>query len=122
MIVDLDKNMLCSLIRGCDPDYGIMNHPFIKNKGQYWGGFSDQWKWSFSAEDYSEEQLWETYQVLTTPRSQEIRKSERAEVLEEDIETLEAILIKAKERGNKALIVVAERQLATAKIELRKEQ
>lgn len=122
MIIDLDKKMLSSLVRGINPDYGVMDHPLVKNKGQYWGGFKDEWQWSFSADDYSEQELWDTYQILVKPKPVEARKSHKAKVFEDDIESLEAILTKAKERGNKALIVVAERQLITAKIELREEQ
>lgn len=118
MIVDLDKNMLCSLIRGCDPSYEVMDHPLVKSKGSFAASYG-RWDWNFSISDYSEENLWETYQVLSNPV--EVKKSHKVLVLEDDIKELEAILSKAKEQGKQGLIVVATNQLKAAKATLEKE-
>lgn len=69
MLVEMDKRMLSSLIRGCDPAYEIMGHPLIKSKGYYSGGHNDKWNWNNSFGDCTEEQLWETYQLLKNPVS-----------------------------------------------------
>jgi len=66
MLVELDGSMICSLIKGCDPDYHIMDHPLIKTKGCYCGGHNDRWVWN-SHFVGSEEELWETYQLLRNP-------------------------------------------------------
>lgn len=67
MLVEMDKRMLASLIKGCDPAYEIMEHPLIKSKGSYSGGHYDRWNWNNSFGDCTEEQLWETYQLLKNP-------------------------------------------------------
>jgi hypothetical protein len=63
MLVEMDSSMLSALIRGSDPAYEIMDHPLIKSKGYYVGGHNDKWVWNshFSG---TEQQLWETYQLL----------------------------------------------------------
>ncbi len=119
MIVDLDKNMLFSLVRGCDPSYEVMDHPLVKSKGSFAASYS-RWDWNFSVSDCSEENLWETYQVLSKPLK--VKKSHKVLVLENDIQELEAILTKAKEQGKQGLIVVASVQLERAKAVLEKEQ
>ena len=67
MLVEMDKEMLSALIKGCDPAYEIMDHPLIKSKGYYSGGHNDRWNWNSSFGDCTEEQLWETYQLLKSP-------------------------------------------------------
>jgi hypothetical protein len=67
MLVEMDKGMLSALIKGCDPAYEIMDHPLIKSKGYYTGGHCDRWNWNSSFGDCTEEQLWETYQLLNNP-------------------------------------------------------
>lgn len=67
MLVEMDKGMLSALVRGCDPAYEIMDRPLIKSKGYYSGGHSDRWSWNHSFGDCTEEQLWETYQLLENP-------------------------------------------------------
>lgn len=67
MLVEMDKSMLSALIKGCDPSYEIMDHPLIKSKGYYSGGHNDRWNWNNSFGDCTEEQLWETYQLLQNP-------------------------------------------------------
>lgn len=64
MLVEMGRKELAALIKGSVPSYELMSHPLIKNKGQYWGGFKDDWQWDFNSEEYSEEQLWETYSLL----------------------------------------------------------
>ena len=59
--------MLAALIKGCDPAYEIMDHSLIKSKGYYSGGHNDRWNWNSSFGDCTEEQLWETYQLLQNP-------------------------------------------------------
>jgi len=66
MLVELDGSMICSLIKGCDPDYHIMDHPLIKSKGYYCGGHNDRWVWNSNFTG-SDEELWETYQLLRNP-------------------------------------------------------
>lgn len=69
MLVEMDKGMLASLVRGMDPAYEIMDDPLIKPKGYYSGGHSDRWNWNYGLEaDYTEENLWATYQLLKNPR------------------------------------------------------
>lgn len=67
MLVEMDKEMLSALIKGCDPAYEIMDHPLIKSKGYYSGGNNGRWNWNHSFGDCTEEQLWETYQLLQNP-------------------------------------------------------
>lgn len=67
MLVEMNKGMLTALIKGCDPAYEIMDHPMIKSKGYYSGGHNDRWNWNYSFGDCTEEQLWETYQLLQNP-------------------------------------------------------
>lgn len=67
MLVNLGRKELAALIKGYFPSYELMSHPLIKNKGQYWGGFKDEWQWTFNSDEYSEEQLWETYLILGSP-------------------------------------------------------
>jgi hypothetical protein len=67
MLVEMDKGMLSALIKGCDPTYESMDHPLIKSKGYYSGGHNDRWNWNSSFGDCTEEQLWETYQLLQNP-------------------------------------------------------
>lgn len=67
MLVEMNKGMLVALIKGCDPAYEIMEHPLIKSKGYYSGGHNDRWNWNYSFDDCTEEQLWETYQLLKNP-------------------------------------------------------
>lgn len=94
MLVELDKSMLVSLIKGCSPSYEIMDHPMIKSKGQYWGGHSDKWEWNFSFSEFTEEELWETYQLLKKP----IPKKET--LYEKQIREIKEVLIDGQERGN----------------------
>lgn len=50
MLVEMDKAMLASLVRGMDPAYEIMDDPLIKTKGYYSGGHSDRWNWNYGFE------------------------------------------------------------------------
>lgn len=69
MLVDLDKSMLAALVRGMDPSYEIMDHPAIASKGNYIGGHNDRWEWKWDLNSWTEDQLWETYQILKNPKS-----------------------------------------------------
>lgn len=69
MLVEMDKGMLASLVRGMDPSYEIMEDPLINSKGYYCGGHSDRWNWNHGFEaDCTEENLWATYQLLKNPK------------------------------------------------------
>lgn len=98
MLVEMDKKMLASLIRGCDPSYEIIGHPIIKSKGQYWGGHNDRWEWNFSSEHFTEEELWETYQLLITPTPK------KETLYEQQIREIKAILIDGQNRGNQGQV------------------
>lgn len=78
MLVEMDKGMLASLVRGMNPAYEIMDHPLIKTKGYYCGGHSDRWEWNNGFEVYcTEEDLWATYQLLKNPKKvvKEVKES-----------------------------------------------
>ena len=69
MLIDVDKEMLASLVRGMDPAYEIMEDPLIKFKGYYCGGHSDRWIWNHGFENScTEENLWATYELLKNPK------------------------------------------------------
>lgn len=73
MLVEMDKAMLASLVRGMDPAYEIMDDPLIKSKGYYCGGHSDRWIWNHGFEaNCTEENLWTTYQLLKNPNPKKI--------------------------------------------------
>lgn len=94
MLVEMDKSMLRALIRCCDPAYEIMDHPLIKSKGYYSGGHSDRWSWNYSFGYCTEEQLWETYQLLVKP----IPKKETW--YEQQVREIKELLIAGQDRCN----------------------
>jgi hypothetical protein len=94
MLVEMNKCMLSSLIKGCDPAYEIMDHPMIKSKGQYYGGHNDKWQWNSSFGECTEEHLWETYQLLIKP----LPKKETW--YEKQVREIREILLDGQKRGN----------------------
>lgn len=75
MLVEMDKGMLASLVRGTDPTYEIMDDQLIKTKGYYCGGHSDRWIWNHGFEsNCTEEDLWATYQLLKNPKEKRKHK------------------------------------------------
>lgn len=60
MNIDLDKKDLIALVRGSDPDYGIMEEPLIAKAGRYVGGFTDSWQWG-NLEQLTEIELEQIY-------------------------------------------------------------
>lgn len=98
MLVEMNKGMLAALIKGCDPVYEIMDHPLIKSKGYYTGGHSDKWSWNYYFGDCTEEQLWETYQLLVTP----IPKKETW--YQEQVREIKELLIDGQDRGNQGQV------------------
>lgn len=98
MLVEMNTKMLSALIKGCDPVYEIMDHPLIKSKGYYTGGHSDRWSWNYSFGDCTEEQLWETYQLLIKP----IPKKETW--YEQQIREIKELLIDGQERGSQGQV------------------
>lgn len=71
MKIEIDKEDLIRLVKGCDPlmcDYkdNVMHHPLIEPHGSYCGGFVGEWTWKFSDDDkVSELDLIEMYRILT---------------------------------------------------------
>ena len=66
MKIKIDKLDLINLVKGVGmPDYELMDHPMISRLGRYYGGFSDDWSWDYSAlRECTEEQLYEIYKLL----------------------------------------------------------
>lgn len=111
MLVEMDSGMLSALIKGCDPDYHIMDHPLIKSKGYYCGGHNDRWVWDSHFQG-TEEELWETYQLLKQPTS----KSDYVLYREKQISEVEEILQDGIARGN-----IGQQEAARLEIERLKE-
>jgi len=71
MKIEIDKEDLIRLVKGCDPalcDNGdrVMEHPLIEPYGSYCGGFKDEWTWRYDMGDkVSELDLIEMYRILT---------------------------------------------------------
>ena len=67
MNVTLDRRDICSLLRGTDPFFSVMNDPIVIALGNWTGGFNERWNWnslsSIEASKYSDEQLFKTYEL-----------------------------------------------------------
>lgn len=59
----LDREDLEALVNGVVPNYGVMGHPLVKRAGSYMGGFHDKWNWTYPLTEFSDNELWEIYQV-----------------------------------------------------------
>lgn len=59
--LELDKKDLVSLVKGTVPYYYVMEHPLIAANGRYVGGFVDDWRWNYSLDHLSLEELKEMY-------------------------------------------------------------
>lgn len=66
MIVELNKEDLCTLLSGTSPSYGLMDKMSKMGLGYYAGGFSAGWEWTLrNADSYSKEELWDLYKEIT---------------------------------------------------------
>ena len=64
MQLNLDKEDLRNMIKGCRPNYSVMENPIVKKCGHYVGGFNDEWSWNYNfGNDFSEEELYNLYMI-----------------------------------------------------------
>lgn len=63
MRLNLDKEDLISLVKGCTPNYSAMDHPLVKRHGNFNGSYG-KWSWDYSGfENCKEQELLEIYKV-----------------------------------------------------------
>ena len=61
MKVDLTREGLISLVKGTEPNYGIMDSAIVKKCGTFSGSYG-KWSWNYSFDDsITDQQLWDTY-------------------------------------------------------------
>lgn len=60
---ELDIRYLLLMARGSYPDHDIMVSPILIKYGAYSGGHNDSWKWSWSIDDASKEELIEIIKI-----------------------------------------------------------
>lgn len=107
MNLDLDKKALATLLRGTSPPYELMDHPLIKNKGEYRGGFNDEWVWDYCL-NYSEEELYAAYKLIKDFKATPIPA--KKEMSKETLE-LYNILHEGKRLNHAAMIIAATTEL-----------
>lgn len=65
MEVELKKEDIICLVKGCEPDYNMMGELERMELGYYTGGFEDRWEWNYSTskcwDKYSEKELYDLY-------------------------------------------------------------
>jgi len=62
MEVRLTKEDLANLVSSVSPNYSLFDHPIVKGRGTYIGGFCEKWEWGCNLEkELSESELWELY-------------------------------------------------------------
>lgn len=67
MLIDLNRNDLLNLVKGCEPGYNVFNHPLVMKSGTYHGGFAEQWSWDklddLTDDELTDDDLIELYRV-----------------------------------------------------------
>ncbi len=62
MNIELDKEGLKILVRGCNPNYSAMDHPLVKKAGHFYSDQYGQTNW-YKLEDLTENELHEVYLI-----------------------------------------------------------
>lgn len=103
MLVDLSKQELIYLIKGTAPlSYEMMEHPLIRNHYYYFDGHSVSEGWNHGAfENYTEEKLWEVYQLITAPKHE---KTKKETWYEQQVREIKELLIDGQDRGNQGQV------------------
>ncbi|MEK4030821.1 hypothetical protein MKZ02_20085 [Pseudobacillus sp. FSL P4-0506] len=61
--LELEKEDLVSLVKGSEPNYGVMDHPLIDKCGEYSGSYG-RWDWNqYRLEKLTEKELMEIYRI-----------------------------------------------------------
>lgn len=107
MLVEVNRHMLISLVKGCDPSYTQMDIPLVKANGSYAASY-DTWSWKYGAFDgCTEQELWKLYQLLISPAPKH-----PVEVKEDqDLQEVWEILQDGIRRGNLGQIAACRAEL-----------
>ena len=60
MNVDLDRDGLIAMVRGCTPSYEMMDDPVVKRNGIFSASYG-RWDWGDKFEGVTDEQLFDLY-------------------------------------------------------------